>query len=61
MPRLAAAGWDYVIVAREAALTRPFEALLDDLSTALVRVTRQGPSPPGRRQPVPATQEREGP
>jgi ribonuclease P protein component len=38
LPRHAAAGHDYVLVARAESLTRPFDALLGDLETALRRL-----------------------
>ncbi|MGE0716607.1 MAG: ribonuclease P protein component [Alphaproteobacteria bacterium] len=63
MPDHASAGWDYVIVAREGTLTRPFAGLLDDLSQALVRVSRGGqPGRPSPRAASPGGQkEGEGP
>lgn len=41
LPGAAEPGYDYVIVARPAILTCPFEALLTDLAKAFARVTRQ--------------------
>jgi len=38
MPRLAIAGMDYVLVGRDATLTRGFEDLVKDLETALCRI-----------------------
>ena len=38
MPTAAQTGCDYVVIARAATLTRPFDALIDDLSVALARV-----------------------
>ncbi|MEM9705951.1 MAG: ribonuclease P protein component [Pseudomonadota bacterium] len=32
-------GWDYVIIARRAALHRPFDAMLDDLRRGLLSLT----------------------
>ena len=43
LPGAAKPGYDYVIVARPAILTCPFEALLSDLATAFARVVRQRP------------------
>ncbi len=40
MPDAAAAGWDYVLVARGETLTRPYAKLLDDLRAALAAVSR---------------------
>lgn len=41
LPGAAEPGYDYVIVARPAILTCPFEVLLTDLAKAFARVTRQ--------------------
>ncbi len=38
MPVRAASGHDYVVIARTTTLTRPFESLVEDLTTALGRV-----------------------
>ena len=38
MPTLAQCGCDYVVIARAATATRPFDALIGDLGAALVRV-----------------------
>lgn len=38
MPGRARPGHDYVVIARRATLKRPFDALVDDLATALDRV-----------------------
>ena len=48
LPGAAQPGYDYVIVARPAILTCPFEALLTDLANAFARIIRQ--RPPGRPQ-----------
>jgi ribonuclease P protein component len=48
LPGAARPGYDYVIVARPAILTCPFEALLTDLATAFARVIRKRP-PSGTR------------
>ncbi len=48
LPGAAKPGYDYVIVARPAILTCPFEALLTDLANAFARIIRQ--RPPGRPQ-----------
>ena len=58
LPKLGAAGWDYVLIARDGTAERPFDALLGDLETALARVAR--PRPPGSAatpaDPVPPAQ-----
>ena len=38
MPASAQSGCDYVVIARAATLTRPFDALIGDLTAALARV-----------------------
>ncbi len=38
MPTHAKRGYDYVVIGRANSKTRPFDALLDDLETALKRV-----------------------
>jgi ribonuclease P protein component len=38
MPQFAAAGVDYVIIARGGVLTRPWPRLLDDVKSALIRL-----------------------
>jgi ribonuclease P protein component len=38
LPRLGVAGCDYVIIGRAETLTRPFSALIDDLTTAVRRL-----------------------
>jgi ribonuclease P protein component len=48
LPGAAKPGYDYVIVARPAILTCPFEVLLTDLANAFARIIRQ--RPPGRPQ-----------
>jgi ribonuclease P protein component len=47
LPGPARPGYNYVIVARPAVLTCPFDRLLLDLGTAFARVTR-APAAPGR-------------
>ena len=49
LPGAAKPGYDYVIVARPAILTCPFEALLTDLANAFARVIRNRP-PGGTRE-----------
>jgi ribonuclease P protein component len=44
LPGAAKPGYDYVIVARPAILTCPFEVLLTDLANAFARIIRQRPS-----------------
>lgn len=53
LPGPAEPGYDYVIVARPAVLTWPFQRLLDDLTTAFARIHRRAgaraqrtPAPP---------------
>lgn len=41
LPTLGRAGWDYVLIARDATAERPFDALLGDLEAALARVERR--------------------
>ena len=48
--RLGLAGCDYVIVARDAALRRPAEALRGDLETALAQVNRRLKNPAASRR-----------
>ena len=50
LPRLGEAGCDYVIIGRTETVTRPFTALIDDLTKALCRVKTARRSPP-RDQP----------
>ncbi len=39
LPQRGRPGYDYVVIARQATLRRPYRALLTDLSTALERVS----------------------
>ena len=60
MPASAQCGCDYVVIARAATLTRPFDALVDDLAAALVRVgARTGDRAPDRRRRAAAGRSRE--
>ncbi len=44
----AQAGWDYVLIARAEAVTRPWPSLVADLEAALARLERgPGPAAPG--------------
>ena len=54
LPGAAKPGYDYVIVARPAILTCPFEVLLTDLAKAFARVIRQRP-PRGSRDAAAGT------
>ena len=45
LPLYARPGWDYVFIARAGTRRRPWQALLDDVSQALIRV----PQKPARR------------
>ncbi|BBK44731.1 hypothetical protein STVA_47510 [Allostella vacuolata] len=51
LPARGLPGWDYVLIARDGTVDRPFPALLGDLETALARVARQRPA---ERAAVPA-------
>ncbi len=51
LPEAAMASCNYVLVARSAVLTCPFQALLDDLSQAFRRVLTAKPRPPGPSRP----------
>ncbi|MDD9992617.1 MAG: ribonuclease P protein component [Rhodospirillales bacterium] len=60
MPASAQCGCDYVVIARAATLTRPFDALVGDLAAALARVgTRPGDRAPDRRRRAAAGRTRE--
>ena len=52
MPASAQCGCDYVVIARAATLTRPFDALIGDLATALARIGAGtgDPAPEARRR-----------
>lgn len=56
VPLVGKPGYDYVIVARRTALTSPFDAMLKDLESALVRLHEQkagaSPARPAGRKPV---------
>ena len=62
MPASAQRGCDYVVIARAATLTRPFDALLGDLAAALARVSARmrDQAPEGGRQAA-GRQRRAGP
>jgi ribonuclease P protein component len=58
LPDLAHPGFDYVFIARGGATTRPWERLLDDVKSALIRLAadRDRPAPdldPVRTAPIP--------
>ena len=60
MPASAQCGCDYVVIARAATLTRPFDALTGDLAAALARVgARTGDQAPERRRRAAAGRSRE--
>ena len=60
MPASAQCGCDYVVIARAATLTRPFDALVDDLAAALARVgARTGDQTSDRRRRGTAGRSRE--
>ena len=63
MPASAQCGCDYVVIARAATLTRPFDALIDDLTAALVRVgaRMRDRAPEGGRRAAAGRQRAEGP
>ncbi len=44
LPTLGVPGWDYVLIARDGTIRRPFPALMGDLETALGRVARPRPA-----------------
>jgi ribonuclease P protein component len=44
LPQLARPGFDYVFIARGGATTRPWERLLDDVKSALIRLAADGES-----------------
>ena len=57
LPGPARPGYDYVVVARPAILTCPFDLLLNDLATAFARVTRGRPrvgAPADAKHPGPS-------
>lgn len=59
LPEEGTAGWDYVVIARQETVSRPFEHLLSDLRFALRRINtvKPGGKPrrhPRRRKPDPA-------
>lgn len=54
LPGPARPGYNYVIVARPAVLTCPFDRLLSDLATAFARVTRGQAAPGGPRRARPS-------
>ena len=60
IPASAQCGWDYVVIARAATLTRPFDALTGDLAAALARVgARADDRTPGRSRRSAADRPRE--
>ena len=63
MPASAHCGCDYVVIARAATLTRPFDALIVDLTAALARVSTRMREclPEGSRQIVAGRQDTAGP
>jgi ribonuclease P protein component len=57
LPALARPGFDYVFIARGGVTTRPWERLLDDVKSALIRLAaeRDGAAPdPSRSAPPPS-------
>jgi ribonuclease P protein component len=63
MPASAQCGCDYVVIARAATLTRPFDALLGDLVAALARVSARmrDRAPEGGRRAAAGRQRAAGP
>ena len=63
MPASAQCGCDYVVIARAATLTRPFDALIGDLTAALARVSARMRErlPEGNRQVAAVRQRAAGP
>jgi len=53
MPSVAKTGYDYVVIGRTSTLTRPFDALVDDLRQAVLRLSNSKRS---RRESDPARQ-----
>jgi ribonuclease P protein component len=47
LPLHGRAGHDYVLIARAGAPDRPWDRLLDDVKTALIRLAAGGQTPPG--------------
>jgi ribonuclease P protein component len=45
LPRFASPGFDYVIIARGGAVSRPWERLLDDVKSALIRLAADRAAP----------------
>lgn len=50
LPKAAASSHNYVLIARSAVLTCPFQTLIDDLNKAFERVLTARSRPPGARQ-----------
>ena len=63
MPASAQCGCDYVVIARAATLTRPFDALIGDLAAALARVgvRMRDRAPEGGRRAAAGRQRAAGP
>jgi len=51
LPMAAATSHNYVLIARSAVLTCPFQTLIDDLNKAFERVLTARPRPPGSQRP----------
>jgi ribonuclease P protein component len=61
LPEHGRSGWDYVLVARQGAPTRPWTRLLDDVKSALISVATGGDGPrPHTRGKTPRPQNSRG-
>ena len=57
LPQLARPGFDYVFIARGGATTRPWERLLDDVKSALIRLAADRGSRAQVREPAKSPQQ----
>ena len=51
-PEMALSGWDYVVIGRQQTIERPFDALVEDMRTALRRIPDAKPSSADRSRPA---------
>ena len=63
LPELGRPGCDYVFIARQGTADRPWQRLLDDVKTALIRLaaTRATPAPPAPEPPSSVAPDRTAP
>ena len=63
LPELGRPGCDYVFIARQGTVDRPWARLLDDVKTALIRLaaTRATPAPPAPEPPSSVAPDRTAP